>query len=310
MFGYLPSRITTSRHRLVVTLWYSVSLMVLPTAGHTASFGQTTINSAQHEPLDASIAITNFKPSNFSVTLANNDVYQQLGLMALDSLSARFVPTSATSGNVIIRTSRPVSAPFADLVLSINEQGQQIMVPKTLLLPLSAKVRIPSYNNNTDDRSMLVQDNHLSVSSALHIQPLTINRGIPPPLFTTPNGQSVQRPLQVKKLTSESSLPNLNPHAIPNNQELNAANNSVDDNINTPVFHAQNIQVSENTALTLAADKPFDTLNIQVIRRIQLTNQTIAVEHASDLSEPRLIDMTDASTPYILEARVIKPYNQ
>ena len=310
MFGYLSGRITTSCPMLAVTLLYSVTLTALPIVGHSASFGDTTVSSAQHEPLHASIAITNFKPVNFSVTLANKEVYQQLGLMALGSLSARFVPTSATSGNVIIRTTQPVSAPFADLVLSINEQGQRTVVPKTLLLPLSHKVRIQSDKNSTVDPFTQMQKDNLSTSHHLNAQPLYINPSMPPLLITP----TVQRPLQVKKLTSESSLPSLDIRTIPSTHALNATDNNLHNNNNTPILHAQNTKEKANTLVTLPiilmADKPLDTLNIQVLRRIQSTNQTIAVDQATAESEPPLVDVTETSKPYMLEARVIKPYTQ
>ena len=324
MFGHSPSHIATVRHALAVTLFYSVSLMALPMNGYAVSFGQTTITSAQHEPLKASIAITDFKPPNFSITLANSEVYQKLGLTSPASLSARFVPNSATSGHIIIRTSQPVAAPFADLVLSINEQGQRTMVPKTLLLPLSGHGVLTPLNNKTlNDKSLnnkLVNDKsdknptlastvNLQVSNTINTQPLTVTRGAPPPLFTTSDIQEPM-PLHVQILTTEASLPALTINTVPAIQEFNVVNNTDHNNsANRQFFSTENIKVVETLPLDLTIDKPFDTLNIQVKRSIQVANKEVIDK---DTRQPAILvdDTSQASKPYELEARVIKTYTQ
>ena len=309
MFGHLTSRIPTSHHTIAVALLYSVSLIALPISGYAVSFGQTIITSAQHEPLKASISITDFKPHNFSVALANSDVYQQFGLTYPTSLSARFVPSSATSGHVIIRTSQPVAAPFADLVLSINEQGQRTMVPKTLLLPLSSNVMLNSLKSESGSYPILSQGTSLQSINSSNIQVLTVTRGAPPPLFTTPDTQKPM-PLQVQILTTEASLPSLTKSTVPLDQEFNAINNTDRNNsTNRQVSNTDNIQASENLPSDPMKDKPLGTLNIQVKRYIQVANKK-AID--KNTSQPTiLVDATnESSEPYELEARLIKTYHQ
>lgn len=305
MFGHLHSRMSTAQHTLAVALFYSVSLMALPMTGYAVTFGQTIITSAQHEPLKASIAITDFKPSNFSIALANSKVYQQLGLTSPASLSASFIPTSATSGHVIIRTSQPITAPFADLVLSINEQGQRTMVPKTLLLPLSSHAVLTPLNTNALNNNPLNDelDKNPTLAQAINSQPLTVMYVEPPPLLTTPN---TQMPLQVKVLTSESSLPALKAYSSPIAQEINAINNvNLDNSTSLIGFNTQNKSVSMTVPTTLIAKKTLDTLNIQVIRRIQSANQAVLTENNSDLPEILVDVINEASKHYALEARVM-----
>lgn len=314
MFGHLPGHFATAYQTLAVTLFYSVGLLALPMTGYAVSFGQTIITSTQHEPLKASIAITDFKPSNFSIALADSDVYQKLGLTSLASLSAHFVPNSATSGHVIVRSSQPISAPFADLVLSINEQGQHTIVPKTLLLPLSSHAFLTPLNNKSlndksNENSTLAPSVNLQVSSTINTQPLTITRGSPPPLFSTPN---IQRPipLQVQVLTTEASLPALKISSVPLAQEFNAINHIDHNNsANRPVPSTRNPKVLETLPLDLAIDQPFDILNIQVKRSIRVANKEVI---DNDTSQPTLLvdDASKASKLYELEARVIKTYPQ
>ena len=45
-----------------------------------ATIGKTVITSAQHEPLAASIMVTDIKTADFSASLANSTIYQQMGL--------------------------------------------------------------------------------------------------------------------------------------------------------------------------------------------------------------------------------------
>ena len=308
MFRHLTSRISTSPHAIAVALLYSVNLIAMPISGYAVSFGQTTVTSSQHEPLKANISITNFKPRNFSVALANSDVYQQLGLTHPTSLSARFVPTSPTSGHVIIRTSQPVTAPFADLVLSISEQGQRTMVPKTLLLPLSGNTLIKPLKNESNSDSTLLQDTRLQSIDSSNTQVLTVTRGAPPPLFTTSEIQSPM-PLQVQVLSTEASLPALTVTSVPLHKELKAINNTNRNNSTThQVLNAENIQVLENLPSEAVRDKPLDTLNIQVTRYIQVTDEKVINKNTS---QPKLLveAKNESSKPYELEARLIKPYN-
>lgn len=103
---------------------------------HAINLGQTDIQSAQHEPLSATIEVSDIDAKNFHVSIATADIYQQLGLDANAKISATFTPTSESSGRITLTSNTPISAPFADIVLNLNDNGKQIIEPQTLLMPL------------------------------------------------------------------------------------------------------------------------------------------------------------------------------
>jgi hypothetical protein len=168
-----------------MALLCSVGYVVLVPSVQAATIGKTVVTSAQHEPLAASIIVSNIRAADFSASLANSTIYQQMGLTPTDSMTVRFQPTSATSGQVFITTSQPVSKPFADVVLAINDNGQRNMVPKTLLMPLKDSVPIDTSNTGKNITTGAKKPNLPSVSISAAM-PLTVRRGAPPPLVSTP----------------------------------------------------------------------------------------------------------------------------
>ena len=126
MSCHLPHRLTTIHRSVSMALLYSVSYAALMSNAQAATMGKTVITSAQHEPLSASIVVTDIQTPDFSASLADPTLYQQMGLTPTDSMTVRFQPTSATSGRVLITTTKPVSKPFADVVLAINDGGGSV----------------------------------------------------------------------------------------------------------------------------------------------------------------------------------------
>ena len=178
MSCHLSRRLTTIHRAVSMALLCSVSYVSLIPDVQAATIGQTVVTSAQHEPLVASISVSNIRAADFSASLANPIIYQQMGLTPTDSISVRFQATSATSGQVLITTSQPVSKPFADVVLAINDNGQRNMVPKTLLMPLSDSLPINTAKNLVTGAK---KPNLPSVSSSM-AKPLMLRKGAPPPL--------------------------------------------------------------------------------------------------------------------------------
>ena len=196
MSCHLSHRLTTVHRAVSMALLCSVTLM---SNAQAATFGKTVVTSTQHEPLAANIVVTDIRAADFSASLANSTIYQQMGLTPTDSMTVRFTPTSATSGQVFITTSKPVSKPFADVVLAINDKGQSNVIPKTLLMPLNNSLPIdPSKNIVTGAKKP-----NLPSVSASTAKPLTVRKGAPPPLMSTSNlsaSQSTARELVVSKL--------------------------------------------------------------------------------------------------------------
>lgn len=142
------------------------------------SFGQTLIKSHQHEPLQASFAIFDIDAATFKVQLASPAMYQTMGLHQDRSMTVSFTPTSATSGDILIQTHQPISAPFSDVVLDLNHQGLQKIIPKTLLMPLKDQVVLSASAKPADlpiDAAALLTQS----------QPLQVRYELPPPLFAS-----------------------------------------------------------------------------------------------------------------------------
>lgn len=182
MSCHLSHRLSHVHRAVSVALLCSISYAALVSSAQAVTIGKTVVTSAQHEPLAASIAVTDIRAADFSASLANPIIYQQMGLTPTDSMTVRFKPTSATSGQVYITTSKPVSKPFADLVLNINDNGQQNVVPKTLLMPLDASQPIDTTKNIVTG----AKKPNLPKVSTNNAKPLTVRKGAPPPLISAP----------------------------------------------------------------------------------------------------------------------------
>lgn len=202
MSCHLSRRLTPVHRAVSMALLYSVGLAAIIPSVQAATIGKTVVSSAQHEPLSASIVVTDIRAADFSASLANPVIYQQMGLTPTDSMQVRFQATSATSGQVLISTSQPVSKPFADLVLSINDNGQQNVVPKTLLMPLNDSLPI---NNASKNSVKGTQKLNLPSVSASAAKPLTVRKGAPPPLISVSNA-AANKPVLANIAAVDSSI--------------------------------------------------------------------------------------------------------
>lgn len=131
MSWHKPHRTTLIHQAVLVSLLGTSSL-----AAHAVTLGQANVKSSQHEPLSATIEVTDIDAKNFNASVATADIYQQLGLSADAKISVHFTPTSATTGQIILSSKSPIAAPFADVVLNLNNNGEQVIEPQTLLMPL------------------------------------------------------------------------------------------------------------------------------------------------------------------------------
>lgn len=261
MSCHLPHRLTTIHRSVSMALLYSVSYAALMSNAQAATMGKTVITSAQHEPLSASIVVTDIQTPNFSASLADSTLYQQMGLTPTDSMTVRFQPTSATSGQVFITTTKPVSKPFADVVLAINDGAQRSVIPKTLLMPLDGSLPInPSKNSVTAAKKP-----NLPVISSSNAQPLLVTKGTPPPLLLAST--------EIDKPTVQGN----NTVYATDQSDANRLNNDGNSNNNLIAPITSNTSTSPTVALnssnaaTPINDAPFkfDILNIQIIRQIQ-----------------------------------------
>ena len=181
---HLPFMRLSAMHTGVsIGLLCSVGTAVILPAAQAATMGKTVITSVQHQPLTASITVTGIRSADFSASLASPVVYQQLGLIPMASMSVSFMATSATTGTVVISSTQPISMPFTDVVLALNDQGQRQVIPKTLLLPLATSLlakqsSVISATAQHADPSTLIVNAHTA-------NPLIVRRGAPPALSSS-----------------------------------------------------------------------------------------------------------------------------
>lgn len=314
MSCHFSHRLTTVNCAVSMALLYSIGYVTISSSAQAATIGKTVVTSAQHEPLAASIVVTDIKAADFSASLANPVIYQQMGLTPTDSMTVSFKPTSATSGQVFINTTQPVSKPFADVVLAINDGGQRNVIPKTLLMPLDDSVPIkPSKNIVTGAKKP-----NLPVISASNARPLTVRKGAPPPLISAPRATtalaatkppmssaqtSIQAPTVTPSLpatatsTPQSNSPVYAPSRLDNGR-LNSNRANTGNSVMTTAASGKATSAAVNVAnrpiedkvvankvmvnkvasndktTDEITDKQFDILNIQITRQIQASNKT------------------------------------
>ena len=328
MSCHLSYRLTSIHRAVSMALLYSIGCVALVPSAQAATIGKTVVISAQHEPLVASIMVTDIENTDFSASLANSAVYQQMGLTSTDSMIVRFHPTSATSGQVFITTTKPMSKPFADVVLAINDGNQRNVIPKTLLMPLNDSLPIATSKNIVTG----AKKPNLPVVSTTNAQPLTVRKGAPPPLLSSDSSKStlkaatspertVQSPhIRVPVIQTPSAQAttissglataaatmtqsNITTYA-PSRLENGRLNNPIDRKNNSVMAGANN---DDNTALTVSSnstlsatseiDKQFDILNIQITRQIQPkgksdTDMMVAIPMAPKNAIPNEVALT------------------
>ena len=264
MSCHLSHRLTTVHRSVSMALLYSVGYAAFMSHAQAATIGKTVITSAQHEPLAASIMVTDIKTADFSASLANSTIYQQMGLTPTDSMTVRFQPTSATSGHVLITTTKPVSKPFADVVLSINDGTQRNVIPKTLLMPLNNSLPItPTQNIVTGAKKP-----NLPEVSTTNAQPLIVKKGTPPPLLLAPTAVITPATQSTTTVYSPNSLEN----SRLDNERLNNDADKQSNPTMTAVNHTNNHAAGNldgSASATGLTDNQFDILNIQITRQIQ-----------------------------------------
>ena len=270
MSCHLSHRLTTVHRAVSMALLCSVGYAALVSSAQAATIGKTVVTSAQHEPLAASIVVSDIRAADFSASLANSTIYQQMGLAQTDSMTVRFKPTSATSGEVFITTSQPVSTPFADVVLNINDKGQRNVIPKTLLMPLNSRLPIDTPKNIVTGAK---KPNLPSVSSNT-AKPLTVREGAPPPLTLSPilatthssTSELVASKLPVPNIQAPTTTPTSQGNNLAyapsrlDNGRLNNVNNTLNanDNNRNPTSRLDNGRLSANGNVTTMGNSNID----------------------------------------------------
>lgn len=149
----------------------ATALSAVALSAHAVNLSQADIQSAQHEPLSATINVSNIDANNFNAKLAPNSVYQQMGLTQNMNIQVQFTATSDTTGRITLSSSMPISTPFTDVVLSLDNNGEQVVKPQTLLMPVSTNNIIP----NDLVKPLMVasqEEQNLPIASNLTVLPI------------------------------------------------------------------------------------------------------------------------------------------
>lgn len=170
--SWQPSHRFSTIHKAILLASLSFS-----TQAFAVTLGTANVQSSQHEPLQASVAITGIDSENFSVSIADSSIYQQMGLSSDANILVKFVPTGKTSGQIKLSSTAPINKPFTDVVFAIDNNGQEHLKPQTILMPLpKAKTTTPVVSANQSAPELPIVSSQNSVV-------LDIQDSAPPPLF-------------------------------------------------------------------------------------------------------------------------------
>ncbi|MGM8886585.1 type IV pilus assembly protein FimV [Psychrobacter sp. 1U2] len=300
MAWQLPYRPTRLHCAVSAALLCSLGSAMLLPAAMAATIGKTTITSAQHEPLVAIISVSDIESSDFSAHLATPNVYQQLGLTPTDAMSVSFIRTSASTGQLMISTSQPVSKPFADVVLAINDNGQRNMVPKTLLMPLGSiqQAKRSKRSEGAKPAKTIVASApkpNLPVMSTPAVtppivatsstKPLALKRGAPPPLFMQSRSASNSGIGNTPNLKSSNTLPIVSVAATPNLPLALSTPSS------TATATRANLDMTANTTPSLVKTNTLDIknnrrVNSRPIQPSPLNNDDLSINTSAESLQP------------------------
>lgn len=130
---------SSHRFSLIYQAVVATSLGVSALSAQAVSLSQANIQSAQHEPLSATIEVSGIDAKNFDASLAGSNVYQQMGLKQDADIQVKFTPTSENTGKITLTSKAPISKPFTDVVLNLKNNDEEVVEPQTLLMPISNK---------------------------------------------------------------------------------------------------------------------------------------------------------------------------
>ncbi|GAA0312298.1 type IV pilus assembly protein FimV [Psychrobacter aestuarii] len=263
-------------------------------SSQAANFGSLQIHSTQNEPLSASIGVSDVDVAHFSAYLASDVLYQEMGLTHNPTISARFVADSVDYGRIVLTSTQPITMPFADVVLTVNNNGDRDIIPKTLLMPLvrPALMHTPLMVQNSAPPPLSAAPitSHTPVHTPLMaqqvtaIQPLAvIATDVMPPLPSAAKTRMpdapllaqqalTQTPLLVKTITHMPPLPSAQPSA------------PISTNANAPLLAQQNVHQAQTERSAITVQQPVDlaqALDTVLVR--QTTAQPLAAQQVTEL---------------------------
>ncbi len=254
-------------NRLAISVFFA-GLSILPIVPASAmSFGQTLIQSHQNEPLFASMAISDIDSATFDVQLADAQLYQTMGLSQNRAMTVSFSATSKTAGTVLIQTQKPINAPFADVVLAINNQGQQKIIPKTLLMPLKDSLALSTMPFAADIAPM--------TETVLQSQPLLVRNEVPPPLFPQSSQPTANLTNRSEIINAKSVTPIAIPLTVLPANMMPELELPIDASVKTKPLHATSANLAKEAQLIAKSDQ--DLLSKQLLA--QAKSSALKADH-------------------------------
>jgi|GEM_PF-3104253 len=261
-------------NRLAISVFFA-GLSILPVVPASAmSFGQTLIQSHQDEPLFASMAVSDIDSATFNVQLADAQLYQTMGLIQNRAMTVSFSATSKTAGTVLIQTQKPINAPFADVVLAINNQGQQKIIPKTLLMPLKDSLALSTTPFAADIAPM--------TEMVLQFQPLLVRNEVPPPLFPPSSQPTVNLTNRSEIINAKSVTPIAIPLTVLPANMMPELELPIDARLNTKPLHATSANLAKEAQLIAKSDR-----DLLLSKQILAQANSSALKANRDLKNPQ-----------------------
>ena len=125
---------------------YSVHLVLgfplsLPIVAYAVNIGDTYVQTQQNQPLNASINVSDINPRTFSVTVAQADVYRQLGL-SKDAYISKAMPSQVAAQ---VQQKRQATAQQATKVNKLNQDlvgaENRLKIQNTKLAQLEKRLK-------------------------------------------------------------------------------------------------------------------------------------------------------------------------
>lgn len=267
MSRHLPYRLSVI-HSAILATTLGISSMA-----HAISLGQPTVQSEQHEPLSATINVSGIDAKSFNVSLANGAIYQQMGLNQTNGMQVRFMPVSDTAGVILLSSSQPVSTPFADVVLNLENGNEHFVEAQTLLMPLPKNSKVEP---STTAQQMITAPAQVDLPVVAQNTeptgtPLAVQMTAPPPLFAETHETIVQSNVanaqhtNTQGQTTETSLWADDAAPIPTN--IQAANQAT----SQATTNARIMSEEERVIASITPEGTNTQINIlteQIIRRV------------------------------------------
>lgn len=242
--------------------------LTVPVVSYAINIGDTYVQSQQNQPLNASINVSDIDPATFSVKLANSATYQQLGLSNDAKVSVKFEPTSTNGGKIVITSSKPLNAPFTDVVLNVTDKGETKTLPKTLLLPIDDTKQVITQSNTqlveVEPKSVTVgSQNPVNLPVVSEPTPITTNEPVVTTTVTPATSSEANFPLAANTVTPATTTQTGEPLPIlkgsldtSKNLIITETRRPVGSNSDTIIATKTTESAEEEKPVTATADKP------------------------------------------------------